>query len=190
VKSYVGFVDPSGGSADSMTLAVAHADGSKVVLDGAWEVRPPFSPESVVAEFSSTLKRYGIGRVVGDRYGGEWPRERFRLHGISYEPCGQTKSELYVEFLALANSGRVELPNHRRLLAQLQRLERRATRGGRESIDHAPGGHDDLANAVAGALVLASHTPRVVAPLCTFISPENSERYPGCGPERWWRKIS
>lgn len=26
-------------------------------------------------------------------------------------------------------------------------------RGGRELVDHAPGGHDDLANAVAGALV-------------------------------------
>ena len=27
---------------------------------------------------------------------------------------------------------------------------RRTARGGRDSIDHAPGGHDDLANAVAG----------------------------------------
>jgi hypothetical protein len=30
-----------------------------------------------------------------------------------------------------------------------------AARGGRDSIDHAPGGHDDLANAVAGAAALA-----------------------------------
>src|SRR5262249_19712611 len=28
-------------------------------------------------------------------------------------------------------------------------------RGGRDSIDHAPGAHDDIANAVAGALVAA-----------------------------------
>jgi hypothetical protein len=34
-------------------------------------------------------------------------------------------------------------------------LERRTARGGRDSIDHAPGGHDDLANAVAGAVALA-----------------------------------
>ena len=32
-------------------------------------------------------------------------------------------------------------------------LERRTHRSGKDSIDHAPGGHDDLANAVAGALV-------------------------------------
>ena len=37
-----------------------------------------------------------------------------------------------------------------RLLTQLVGLERRTARGGRDSIDHAPGGHDDLANAVAG----------------------------------------
>ncbi len=33
-------------------------------------------------------------------------------------------------------------------------LERRTSRGGRDSIDHGPGGHDDLANAVAGVLYL------------------------------------
>ena len=29
-------------------------------------------------------------------------------------------------------------------------LERRTSRGGRDSIDHGPQGHDDLANVVAG----------------------------------------
>ena len=31
--SYVCFVDPSGGSSDSMTIAVAHKEGQTVVLD-------------------------------------------------------------------------------------------------------------------------------------------------------------
>jgi len=39
------------------------------------------------------------------------------------------------------------------------RPERRTTRGGRDSIDHLPGAHDDLANAVAGALVTAFTDP-------------------------------
>lgn len=39
---------------------------------------------------------------------------------------------------------------------QLVGLERRTARGGRDSIDHPPGGHDDVANAVAGALLGAS----------------------------------
>jgi hypothetical protein len=38
-------------------------------------------------------------------------------------------------------------------VAQFAALERRTSRGGRDSIDHAPGGHDDLSNAAAGALL-------------------------------------
>ena len=57
--------------------------------------------------------------------------------------------------MPLLNSNRIELLDHPRLVAQLCGLERRTTRGGRDSIDHAPGGHDDLANAVAGAAALA-----------------------------------
>jgi hypothetical protein len=53
------------------------------------------------------------------------------------------------------NSGRVELLDIPRLTTQLCNLERRTARGGKDSIDHAPGAHDDAANAVAGAVVLA-----------------------------------
>jgi hypothetical protein len=35
-------------------------------------------------------------------------------------------------------------------------LERCTSRGGKDSIDHPSGAHDDIANAVAGALVVAS----------------------------------
>ena len=43
-----------------------------------------------------------------------------------------------------------------RLVRQLIGLERRTGRGtGRDIIDHPPGAHDDLANAAAGALVMA-----------------------------------
>jgi hypothetical protein len=52
--------------------------------------------------------------------------------------------------LPAINSRRLDLLDHPRLLAQIASLERRTARGGRDSIDHAPGGHDDLANAVAG----------------------------------------
>jgi hypothetical protein len=47
---YVAFVDPSGGSSDSMTLAIAHKEGDTEVLDVLRERRPPFSPEAVVDE--------------------------------------------------------------------------------------------------------------------------------------------
>jgi hypothetical protein len=46
----------------------------------------------------------------------------------------------------------VDLLEDARLFAQIVGLERRTARGGRDSIDHAPGAHDDVANAVAGVV--------------------------------------
>ena len=151
--SYVAFCDPSGGSEDSFTLAIAHLENGRSVLDAIRERRPPFSPEEVVAEFATLLRSYGINRVSGDRYAGEWPRERFRVHGILYQPAGKSKSEIYGEFTALVNSERVELLDHPRLFNQVLGLERRVRHGGHASIDHEPGGHDDLANVAAGVSV-------------------------------------
>ena len=151
---YSAFVDPSGGSADSMTLAVGHREDTVVVVDAVREVKPPFSPEDVVDEFATLLKRYRIVKVPGDRYAGEWPREQFRKLGISYEPAAKPKSDLYRDLLPAINSRRVDLLDHPRLVNQLVSLERRTARGGRDSIDHAPGAHDDIANAVAGVIAM------------------------------------
>ncbi len=153
---YVGFLDPSGGSQDAMTLAISHRDKDRAVLDAVREVRPPFSPEAVVQEFAALLHAYAVTRVRGDRYGGEWPREQVRKAGIEYEVCETAKSDLYKELLPALNSGHIELLDHARLRAQLAGLERRTARGGRDSIDHPPGSHDDLINAAAGALLSAT----------------------------------
>ena len=153
--SYVAFVDPSGGAQDGFTLALAHMERDRVVLDCVRERRPPFSPADVVAEFAGLLQTYHATTVTGDRYAGEWPRERFREHGIRYEPAASAKSDLYRDLLPMLNSGTVELLDHARLVTQFLGLERRKARGGRDSIDHAPGAHDDLCNAAAGALLLA-----------------------------------
>ena len=154
--SYVAFVDPSGGSAASMTLGIAHRgpDGH-VVLDAVRERRPPFSPEAVTAEFAALLKSYGIHKVTGDRHGGEFLRERFSVHGVQYEIAEKPKSDIYRAFLPLLNDRRAELFEAPHLVSQLIGLERTVSKSGRELIGPAPNVHDDVANAVAGALVLA-----------------------------------
>ena len=157
---YFAFVDPSGGSADSMTIAISHKEGDRAILDAIREVRPPFSPESVVDEFAKLLKQYNISSVTGDRYAGEWPRERFLVKGIEYRCSDKPKGELYRDFLPLVNSGQVELLDHQKLISQLCSLERRTGRGGKDTIDHPPSAHDDVANCVAGALVLATSKER------------------------------
>jgi hypothetical protein len=152
---YYGFVDPSGGSADSFSMAIGHRENDVVIIDALRERKPPFSPEDVVAEFSELLKSYRVSKITGDRYAGEWPLERFREYGISYEPAQKPKSDLYRDILPIINSRKLDLLDDARLLTQLVGLERRTARGGRDSIDHAPGAHDDLANAVAGLVAVA-----------------------------------
>lgn len=154
---YYAFADPSGGSADSMTLAIAHKEGVTSILDVVREIKPPFSPEAAVAEFSTLLKLYRISTVQGDRYAGEWVREHFRKNGIHYQHSEKPKSALYLDLLPIINSRAVDLLDDDRLVRQLVSLERRTGRGtGRDIIDHPPGQHDDLANAVAGAVTLAA----------------------------------
>lgn len=157
IVHYFGFVDPSGGSVDSFTAGVAHRerDGS-VVLDAVRELRPPFSPEAAAKELAEFLKAYHVHRVCGDHYAGEWPREQFRKNGVEYEISEKNKSEIYVEALPMLNSSKVRLLDDPRLTSQLTALERRTSRGGKESIDHPPGGHDDLVNAAMGALLRAA----------------------------------
>jgi hypothetical protein len=161
--AYKAFVDPSGGASDSFTLAIAHLErqGPYVtgVLDCVREARPPFNPDEVVNDFAEQLRRYGVSTVVGDRYAGEWVRQAFRREKIAMKHSDLTKSQLYAEVLAHFNSGAVRLLDHARLVAQLAGLERRVARGGRDSVDHPPGGRDDVANAAAGALWMVLRRP-------------------------------
>lgn len=176
---YAAFVDPSGGSSDSMTLAIAHRDTDTVFLDCIREVRPPFSPEQVTAEFASVCKSYRVTRVMGDRYAGEWPREQFRKYGINYEVADRSKSDIYRDLLPLINSRQVELLDHSGLINQLVSLERRTARGGRDSIDHPPNMHDDCANAVAGSLLAAqsAHKRRITFSTYGTSDPRNHPLY-------------
>ena len=160
--SYLGFVDPSGGASDAMTLAITHRVGEMVVLDAAREIQPPFNPDAATMEFSTLLKAYRVGKVIGDRYAGEWVRDPFRRHGIEYQLSEASKSDIYRDALPLFNAGWAQLLDLKRLANQLCSLERRTARGGRDLIDHPqhPGAHDDLANAVCGAFVMLERDRR------------------------------
>lgn len=155
---YFGFVDVAGGSGkDSAVLAIAHHEArtDARVLDLLLEVKPPFEPSQMVEQFARALRAFGLTKVHGDAYSAGWSVEAFRKCGIVYTHAEQSKSELYVLGLPMLNDGRATLLDHQGLRNQLLSLERRASRGtGRDVVDHPPGGHDDLSNAVMGALVL------------------------------------
>lgn len=154
--NYVAFVDPSGGTADSMTLAIAHRDADgRAILDLVREKRPPFSPADVVCEFAEVLKSYGVSCITGDKFGGEFAAEPFKKAGIGYEQWDAPKSDLYSNLLPMLNSRGAELLDDGRLVAQLCALERRTSRAGKDHVGPGPRAHDDLCNSVAGALMLA-----------------------------------
>jgi len=151
--SYTAFVDPSGGVGDSFALAIAHQEGDDVVLDLVHERRAPLSPEQTVEEFVFLLKTYRVRGVTGDRYSEEFARELFRKHGVDYSVSPWSRSDLFVETLPMLTSRRARLLDDERLVAQLLSLERRTGGSGKDMITHPRDGHDDVANAAAGALV-------------------------------------
>jgi len=148
--AYTGFVDPSGGGADEMTLSIGHREGDTTVIDLVMGQRG--NPAKITEEFSEVLKRYGIFKVTGDKYAGAWVVARFEDHGITYQAEAPPRSELYSALGLAARAGQLELPPCGMLGRQLVALERRTSRGGRDLIDHPPGGHDDRANACAGVV--------------------------------------
>jgi hypothetical protein len=160
-RTYLAHFDAAGGSgADSQTLAIAHAEdqnGQRVgILDALREARPPFSPEAIVKDFAELLHAYKVSELESDRWGGTYPIEAFAKHGIICKPSSRTSSEQFRDFLPLLNSERIELLDHPRLLGQLSALERRTSRGGKDTVSHPPAGHDDLAVVCAGVLTRAT----------------------------------
>lgn len=163
---YAAFCDPSGGSSDSFALGISHkaADGL-LVLDLLREWRAPFDPAVVVRECVDILRRYHCTTLHGDRYSAEWIVSAFQQHQVTYQTSEQTKSELFLECVPLVNAGQVQLLDVARLLGQFAGLQRRTGTSGKDSVDHRKGQHDDLANAAAGSLVLATHaTGKLLVP--------------------------
>lgn len=154
---YFGACDPSGGRQDSMTLAITHKDKSgEIIVDVSREQRPPFQPKVVVKEFSETFRAYGITEIESDRYAAEWVSEAFRDNEIEVKNSELSASEVYLSFLPLMANGTIELLDNKRLKSQLAGLERKVRPGGKDMVTHYPGGHDDVANSVAMACVMAA----------------------------------
>ena len=160
-KKYFAFVDPSGGSSDSMTCAIGHLEGDHVVIvDCLREVFAPFDPDSCVDEFVQLLSRYGLRTACGDRYAAEWVAMAFEKRGVSYNHCELPRSALYLNLLPHLNSRTVRLLDNQRAINQIASLERRTGRGARDTIDHPRDAHDDLANAIAGLVYMSAQRPK------------------------------
>ena len=177
---YVAFIDAASGTGqDAFALGIAHRDREEIVLDLAHEVKPPFSPSQAIAEVCGLLKGYNVISVTGDKYAPGFVAEGFAQHRIRYGYTERDRSQIYVEVLPLLTSGRARLVDSKRLALQFASLERRTSPGGRDRIDHGLNGHDDLANAAAGALVEVARAPQAMVISDAVLSQARSLRRPG-----------
>lgn len=154
--SYFAGCNPSGGRNDSFTFALAHRrkDGM-VILDLLYERKSPLNPISVTAEIADIMKQYKVAKLVGDGYGAEWVPAMFSQSHVRYEKSEYDRSGVYMNALPLFTSGNMRLLDNPKMISQFAALERRTFSTGRDRIDPGPG-HDDLSNAAAIALSLAS----------------------------------
>jgi hypothetical protein len=157
---YTAAADPSGGSKDSFTAAIAHNEDGVAVLDCLLEIKPPFNPSEAVAQITAMLRAYNLNEVTGDRYAAEWVVSAFASNGIIYKNSIRDRSAIYSDCLPLFTSGRARILENQKLISQFAGLVRKTSTMGKDRIDHSPGGHDDLCNSAALAMVLATAVPK------------------------------
>jgi hypothetical protein len=87
--TYAAFVDPSGGSSDSMTLAITHEQDGRVIVDAVWEQRAPFDPDATVGAFADLCHDAPTSRLSWSA-APSWPRSRWTRLGRT--GCGARAS--------------------------------------------------------------------------------------------------
>jgi hypothetical protein len=157
-RRYFCFVDMSAGRSDASCCAVAHVERDTVVVDMIRVFKSPHNPHVVVPLMAKDIARFGIRRIVGDNYAGEWVKGAWEQCGFRYEQCELPKSGLYLELLPRLCSERIQLLDHPLTVDQICSLQRRTRRGSSDTVDHPTGHgqHDDAANAVAGVAYIAA----------------------------------
>jgi hypothetical protein len=193
--NYVGFCDLSFGRAESSACSICHAEGEVIVQDALLEVcAPAASTTEMVEQIASLLQSYGLAEVWGDGAGGDWARNEFRRHNITFEVTPRktaSKTQLYLQTAPLFAAKRVWLLDCPRLIAQFRALRKTLTSTGRTVIDH-PHHHgrhqkmDDCSNATAGSIwramqqreegvcAIMARTPTLVADLIAKIKAQST----------------
>jgi len=162
--------DPSGSGTDAMTLSGVMLETEPTgrqrvtqLVQRAWTNTKgrAFDQEAVTDGIAETVKRYGVKKLYGDRWGSSLVVQAFERRGIEYVHPHLTidgksiyidRSRGYLEAGVLFRTGNVAILDDLATIVELRSLERRG-----EKVD-AWNGHEDRANAlcVAAAMAVAS----------------------------------
>jgi hypothetical protein len=197
---YLAAVDPSGGAADEFTLVILHVKDGRFVIDmvrgWAGSRHGRVNLAAVIHEIGDLIKPYGLARVVGDHYAGEWVAQEFRRANVLYVPFEGSSTDAYKETVPYFAQGRVELPDDAVLERQFRLLERRNRIGGKPPIiTHPKNGHDDRSCAVAYGIASLGRSLSPATDLGHYARPGWEVGAPGSSPNvdpesrRLWREL-
>ncbi len=160
------FVDLAGGGGgqDSAAACITKTlpDNKGAAVAWLFEKKPPYDSEALVDFLVEEAREFGIGLITGDNFSGGVYASMFQKRGISYVVEKRTATVLYRQFAPVVTGKKVELPDPRKSLTVergLNQLVSLTKREGGEKITHASGEHDDVANVLAGGVLLSIKPP-------------------------------
>lgn len=144
---------------NSSSLAIVHDLGDQVVLAELLERRATatarLSPSAVCAEFAAVARGHGCPAITADGHYRETLREHLLAADLALRPAPSPPSEAWVALRAAAREGRLRVPEHPLLRAQLAAVRSRLAPSGQIAITQPTtpdGRHGDLAAALALAV--------------------------------------
>jgi Phage Terminase len=155
--AYLGFTDAASGASDrgdAYAIGIGHRENGNLIVDLVRGVTGKYDPYATTRGYAELLRQYGIRSISGDNYGARWVAQYWRECGLAFELSPWTRSEIYLEVMALFARRVVRLPDHARMLRELRLLERTTGNAGKDTVNHGRGGHDDFCNVACGVLRL------------------------------------
>ncbi len=145
-----------GFSSDHSALAVTHDDREKIRLGELLEMTPgpePLKPSTVVQTFAAALRERhaGLDCLVADGHYRETMTEHLAAFELAYKAAPVDVAATFLAVRARFREGRVAIPAHAKLIAQLKLVMWRANSGGTITIilPRSPlHGHCDLVSAL------------------------------------------
>jgi hypothetical protein len=185
---YVLACDPAF-TGDRFAVVIGHRDeDTQIIVDriASWagSKANPVQIDLTLDAIATMAQAYGGSRVLIDQFSAQAIAQGLRMRGVRVEErpwTNESKVDAVAAVRRCLYAGRLSIPRHRELIAELVSLEQRPTAGGRPRIA-APGrAHDDFATALM-ALVsdLAADNP---PPAGGTIEPDDST-YAAPRPER------
>ena len=159
--AYIGAIDAAyKGDRFAFSIVAVEREGDSTIIrqmvSKAWGRKnrnDTVDLKEVGGYIDKAVKEYQLDQVWADQYGyiplRELFKDRHNITLVEFPFTNQSKKLIYKNLQTLVDHGSVKLLDDKILVNELITLELEVTEGGQIKIMHAPGKHDDLADALA-----------------------------------------